>query len=116
MGRMSREEALRQGELRRQEALERRKQFLHEASKENEIEAFSIEVLKDTSPISNISVKSREQLEEERDAMVNQTILQYQRESSIMRDRLRKEEESRQKQLRHETVTGNQDEKQRQTM
>merc|ERR1712025_1368484 len=128
----------------RQEALQRRQEFLHtetgsvakkstlQMSKQEKIEfqqerfvsqqqqtreqlqiqsqqlsvaPINIETLSQSSESSiQSSVKSRKQLEMERDEMIKQTILQYQKESSSMAQRITEEEAKRMQSIQTETL------------
>merc|ERR1712227_986488 len=140
--RITREEALKLGEARRQEAIQRRQEFLHsetgsvakkstlQMSKQEKLEfqqerfvtqqqqtkeqiqnqqlsiaPMSIETLSQSSESSlQSSVKSRKQLEMERDEMIKQTMLQYQKESTSMAKRIKEEEEKRIQSIQTETL------------
>merc|ERR1719481_731929 len=141
----SREEALKLGEARRQEAIQRRQEFLQTSSSSSEktntmkmskqekvefqqerfyaqqketreqmqMNQTSLNELMTKKPDgesekighnqTNISgVKSRQQLEMERDEMIKRTINHLQSESSSLSERIKKEEEDRNKMIQQE--------------
>merc|ERR1712045_982345 len=119
---ISREEALKLGEVRRQEALQRRQEFLSAKSETSKTETTtqvckeSFQILKEDkinppglihstdSSTLQTSVKSRRQLEMERDNIIQQTIQQYRQESSAIAQRVKEEEERRMQMIKHENL------------
>merc|ERR1712168_1117085 len=75
------------GDERRREALERRQEFLKQQ------EDLHMEIK--TSDIKVKNVKSRQQLEEEREAYIKKTIMMVQGEAMILSKRAKEEEEKR---------------------
>jgi len=74
-------------------------------SQQLSVAPINIETLSQSSESSiQSSVKSRKQLEMERDEMIKQTILQYQKESSSMAQRIKEEEAKRMQSIQTETL------------
>merc|ERR1712217_361808 len=128
---ISREEALQLGEERRQNAIQRRQEFLKSETKESRVKMSTVQMTKhqkkefqeqrfniqqqerqDQSELSQqvstsdramrVDVKSRKQIERERDEIVQQTIMNYQIESQTIAKRVKEEEDKRIKMIQEE--------------
>merc|ERR1711994_990195 len=86
--RMTREEALIEGENRRQDAMRRREEFLKQQS-----EQLAFEVVESEHRV--IAAKSRQELEEDRERFLRETCERVKRESSELSQRHKQEEERR---------------------
>merc|ERR1711962_1933865 len=79
------------GEERRAEALERRKEFLKQQERQNEDLRMKIT----SSQYTTIQSKTRQQLEEEREAMIAASVRRFQEESRMQMERAKQEEQRR---------------------